>query len=178
MKLLKSPLILVCVSVLGATALMVGSTVVSQAQANDRTKATLLAEVTAALTIENEVNVLGHPEAVIAKYPTAKPLLKYFQQRIDKSAKVNRAMTIVPGPRYRDANVAVKLVKFTGNQTTATLAVQEHRVNHFDAASIAAGAPQQTEEIIEHTFNFAESQGAWELLSTSNNDPTSMENAR
>jgi hypothetical protein len=82
------------------------------------------------------------------------------------------------GPRYRDANVDVKLVKFRSNQNTATLAVQEDRVNHFDAASVAAGAPQATESITEHTFNFAESNGAWELVSASNNDPTSVENAR
>jgi hypothetical protein len=178
MKLLKSPLILVCASVLGATALVAGSSLISQAQANDHTKAMLLAEVTAALTIENEVQALGHPEAAIAKYPAAKPLLQYFQTRIAKSAKVNRAMASMPGPRYRDANVDVKLVKFTSNQTTVTLAVQEHRVNHFDAASIGTGAPLQTEEIIEHTFNFAGSNGAWELVSASNNDPTSVENAR
>jgi hypothetical protein len=178
MKLLKSPLILVCASVLGATALVAGSSLISQAQANDRVKAMLLAEVTAALTIENEVQALGHPEAAIAKYPVAKPLLPYFQKRIAKSAKLSLARASVPGPRYRDAKVDVKLVKFRSNQNTATLAVQEDRVNHFDAASVAAGAPQATESITDHIFNFAESNGAWELVSASNNDPTSVENAR
>jgi Putative amidase domain len=146
--------------------------------AQDSLKSSLFEQVEAALKLENEIVVLGNSENAIAKNPKAKRLLKYFQKRIAKSQKISRARSTVSGPKYRDGTVKLKLTGFTLNQNTAIVAVEERKVNHFDAASIAAGAPGQTEELIEHKFTFVFSNGSWELLSSSNNDPTSLENEK
>lgn len=148
------------------------------AMAENQTQNMLFEQVSAALKLENAVYVSGQVPAAIADHPQAKPLLKYFQPRIARYQQVALARSRTPGPKYQSGEVKCKLLKSSIHSDSATLEVEAKTIDYFDAASIAAGSPKQTESIVQHKFVFARVNGVWDLVSTTNNDVLSLENRR